>query len=338
MANESLFGEGVRIVNGQFVYPQQVKVRESNGQEVTRIRESMVSTADTKQFFTSGIQQFFMNDPEVLDNGWQQFYTIMKSTNHGEIFPFRNPDRAGTGVHGIVFDEVGELGEIKFNKVVGNEKYVKNVKYGAAIGYSNEWFSDGAMGMIEMVTRDFRQASSDKMAAIHYAAIVAAVTNGVSLSAGVSGVEINHFVNALNDATVIMRRNRRDPRLLLGPPEIENFISVALFTRYGFTNQAAAISRTLAVAATGGEAPVNGRYRLVTTDHLAAGATTSTIYVVEPKRRIMSTDREQLMLGNFQDLLHDAETLVGKFRRGVLVGEGQVIRAITSVPHALPAA
>lgn len=337
MAHEPLFSQGSTFKGGRLVVPQ--KVTESvHGQTVETVRESMISSSDTKQFFTDGVQQFFMNDPEVLDTNWQQFYTVMNSTNHGELMPFRNPDAAGDGVHGIVFEEVGELGEIKFNKTTSNEKYVKNVKYAAAIGYSNEWFSDGSMGLIEMVTRDFRQASHDKLAAIHYAAIVAAVTNGISLSAAIGGTEINDFVNALNSATVTMRRNRRNPSLLLGPPEVENYVAVALFGNYGFMNQAGAVSTSLSQPATGGRAPITGRYSLVTTDHLAAGASTSTIYVIEPKRRLVSTDREQLTLGNFEDLLHDSETLVGKFRRGVIVGEGQVIRAITGVPHNLPVA
>ena len=337
MAHERLFSDGVTMRGGQFVVPKKVKVNEQ-GREVQKVQESMVSTSDTKQFFTSGVQTFFMNDPEVLDSAWMELYSVINSTSHGELFPFRNPDRAGVGVHGVVFDEVGELGEIKYTKTTANEKYVKNVKYAAAIGYSNEWFSDGSFGMIEMVTRDFRQAASDKMAAIHYAGIVAAVSGGVSLSAAVSGTEVNDFVNALNVATVIMRRNRRDPRIILGPPEVENYIAVALFGNYGFQNVGTTLSASLQQPATGGRAPVTGRYRTITTDHLAAGSTTSTVYIIEPKRRLVSTDREQLSLGNFQDLLHDAETLVGKFRRGVLVGEGQVIRAITGVPHALPVA
>ena len=334
MAHEKLFADGVSLVGGQFNVKKKVKVTEQ-GRQVERVVESMISTSDTKQFFTSGIQTFFMNDPEVLDIGWQELYSVISSSNHGELFPFRNPDRAGVGVHGIVFEEVGQLGEIRFNKTTSNEKYVKNIKYAAAIGYSNEWFSDGSMGLIEMVTRDFRQASSDKLAAIHYAGIVAAVTNGVSLSAAMSGTAINGFVNALNDATVIMRRNRRDPRIILAPPELENFLTVALFTNYGFLNQSTT-GTNLSQQIVGGRAPVNGRYRLLTTDQLSAGATTSTAYIIEPKRRLVSTDREGLTLGNFQDLLHDAEALVGKFRRGVLVGEGQCIRAITSIPHALP--
>jgi len=323
MAHEQLFQEGVGISNGQFVVKKGAK-------------ESFFSTSDTKQFFTAGLQMFFMNDAEVLDNGWMEIFTTIPSSSHGELLPFRNPDPAGVGVHGVVFDEVGELGEIKYQKTVANEKYVKNVKYAAAIGYSNEWFSDSSMGLIEMTTRDFRQAASDRMSAIHYAAIVAAVTAGVSLSAASGGAEVNDLVNDVNSATVIMRRNRRDPRIILAPPECENFIDVALRARYGFLNQAAAPTTTINQPATGGVGTVAGRYRVITTDHLAAGATTSTIYLLEPKRRLVSTDREGLSLGNFSDLLHDAESLVGKFRRGVLVGEGQVIRAITAVPHNVP--
>lgn len=330
MAHEKLFKEGVTLRDGRFVIQKQV---EQNGS--VRTQESFVATSDTKQFFTNGLKMFFMNDPEVMDNGWMEIFSVLPSNSHGELFPLRNPDPAGVGVHGVVFDEVGELGEIKYQKTVANEKYVKNVKYAAAIGYSNEWFSDGSMGMIEMVTRDFRQSSSDKMAAIHYAGIVASVTAGTSLSAPSGGAEVNDLINDLNDATVIMRRNRRDPRVILAPPECENFIDVALKTRYGFSNTGA-LSTTLNQPSAGGGGVVSGRYRPVITDHLAAGATTSTVYIIEPKRRLVSTDREQLSLGNFQDLLHDAETLVGKFRRGVLVGEGQVIRAITAVPHDVP--
>lgn len=338
MANEKLFNDNVTIRNGQFVIKKTQEVKEADGSSSMRAQESIISTSDTKQFFTSGISKFFMNEPEVMDNGWQELYSVMPSSNHGELFPFRNPDVAGAGVHGVVFEEIGELGEIRFNKTTANEKYVKNVKYAAAIGYSNEWFSDGAMGMIEMVTRDFRQSASDKMAAIHYAGIVASVTAGTSLSAALAGAEIHDFTNALNSATVIMRRNRRDPRIILGPPETENYITTVLKSMYGFMAQAGAVSNSLNQRAQAGPVPVLGRYRTIFTDHLAAGASTSTVYVIEPKRRLVSTDREQLSLGNFQDLLHDSETLVGKFRRGVLVGEGQVIRALTSVPHSLPVA
>jgi len=336
MAHEKLFADGIKLQGGQFVVPKKIKVSE-RGVETEVIRETMVSTSDTKQFFTQGVSKFFMNDPEVVDNGWQDIFTVMRSTSHGELFPFRNPDRAGQGIHGIVFEEVGELGEIKFSKVTSNEKYVKNVKYGTAIGYSNEWFQDGSMGMIEMTTRDFRQASSDKLASIHYAAIAAAVSSGVSLSAAQSGTELSSFINALDVATVIMRRNRRNPRIILGPPEVENYLSVSLSVKFGFMAQNT-FSGSMSMQSGADRSPTAGRYRLITTDHLAAGTTTSTVYVIEPKNRLMSTDREQLTLGNFQDLLHDAETLVGKFRRGVLVGEGQVIRAITSVPHAIPTA
>lgn len=108
-------------------------------------------------------------------------------------------------------------------------------------------------------------------------------------------------------------------------------------TNFGFMAQNT-FSGSMSMQAAGGRAPVTGRYRLITSDHLSAGTTTSTVYIIEPKRRMVSTDREQLSLGNFKDLIHDSETLVGKFRRGVLVGEGQVIRAITSVPHSIPTA
>jgi hypothetical protein len=337
MAHEQLFADGVRMQGGRFIVPQRTRVQES-GRTVERVQESMVSTSDTKQFFTNGLQMFFMNDPEIMDVGWQELFSVVGSTSHGELFPFRAPDAAGQGVHGIVFEAVGELGEIKYNKVTSDEKYVKNVKYAGALGYSNEWFSDGSLGMIEMATRDFRQSASDRMAAIHYAAIVAAATSGVSLSAAMGGTEVNDWVNALDAANVIMRRNRRLPSVVLGPPEVENFLGVAQFGHYGFQNIGGTQSNSLNENATGGRAPVAGRFKVITTDHLAAGATTSSVYVIEPKRRLISTDREQLSLGNFQDLLHDAETLVGKFRRGVLVGEGQVIRRITAVPHALPVA
>ena len=186
------------------------------------------------------------------------------------------------------------------------------------------------MNLIEMVTQDFRDAANDKMAAIHYAAIVAAVTASVSVTTAQSGATINHFLNDLNDDAVTMRRNRRRPDTLLFAPEHEQFIRTALNVRVGNTvagtNDAGAGNPTSVelVEAT-------RRLNLLVTEHLAAGST----YLIESKKRLISTDRQALRMGRFDDLLHGAETIVGTFRRGILIAEGQVIRARSGASQAL---
>lgn len=313
-----IFQDGVNFRDGQMVVEKDGRVTET------------ITTTDTKSFFTTAVNAFFMQDQPYDDTQWLELFTVINSRSHGELFPFRPPTITDTvtgvgtpaaGSHGIVFEQVGEAGEIKFSKVVSGEKYVKNVKYATAIGYSNEWFSDGSMGLVEMVTQDFRDSAADKMAAIHYGAIVAAVSTGVSVSAAATtdgasdGASSIGLMNALNAATTIMRRNRRMPRFLLTPPENEFVVNSA----------AAAAPAQRPDLATPNKL-VRGLTTIVT-EYLAA----NTVYVVEPKRRLVSTNRLPLTLGNFSDLLTDSEVLVGKFRRGVLVGEGQVIRAISNV-------
>ena len=311
-----IFAPNVRFRNGQLVR------YEEDGVTVQEI----ITTSDTKQFFSTAINQFFMTDNPNDDRQWEQIYTIMPSNSHGELLPFRPPDSASSGSHGIVFEQVGEGGEIKFSRVVSAEKYVKNVKYATAIGYSNEWFSDGQMGLIEMVTQDFRDAAADKLASIHYSAIVAAVTSGISDTTSLSGTgtsNVAKLINTLNSVTATMIRAKRRPSIILSPPECEQLVNLAL-------------KHTVE----GGPLPVvqnsaTGRLTPIITEYLADN---QTIYVIEPKRRLISTDRLPLTLGNFSDLLHDAEALVGKFRRGVLVGEGAVIHAITNVPKTVTSA
>lgn len=323
-----LFADNITFRNGQMVIEEDGEVQE------------IIATSDTKQFFTTAVNEFFMQTDETADTGWQNIFRVVPGRGHGELFPFRPPttvstvspatllaaeDVATSGMHGIVFNEVGEGGEIKFSRVISAEKYVRHVKYATAIGYSNEWFTDGQMSLIEMVTEDFREAANDKMAAIHYGAIVAAVTAGLSSSAAASTGTSNvaKTINALNTATTAMRRAKRRAGILLVPPECEHVARLAL--------------STTGLPQSGGDAvrnEITSRLQIVVSEYIASG----TGYVIEPKRRLISTNRLPLSLGNFQDLLHDAEVMVGKFRRGVLVGEAATIRAITSFPTSVDSA
>jgi len=324
-----IFEPNVTFRNGQMA------VLEEDGVTI----KEMIATSDTKQFFTQSVNTFFMQENPDDDRQWEQIFRVIPGQGHGELLPFRPPDAtttvsgsdvtgagsASVGSHGIVFTEVGELGEIKFSRVTSAEKYVRHVKYGTAIGYSNEWFSDGSMALIQMVTEDFRQASADKMAAIHYGAIVAAVNAGISATAALSSTgtsNVAKIINSLTDACVTMRRAKRRPTIVLAPPECEQPLRLALkMTQGGGTPD---IVQTEMVS----------RLQPIITEYIASG----TVYVIEPFKRLVSTNRLPLSLGNFSDLLHDAEVLVGKFRRGVLVGEGAVIRAITSFPTAVVSA
>lgn len=317
-----LFADNINFRNGQMVIEEDGQVQE------------IIATSDAKQFFTTAVNEFFMQDDTDADTQWEQIFRVVPGRGHGELFPFRPPttittasaasalaaeDEASSGSHGIVFNEVGEGGEIKFSRIVSAEKYVRHVKYATAIGYSNEWFSDGQMSLVEMVTEDFRTAANDKLAAIHYGAIVASATSGLSATtalSGTGGVGVAKIINTLNEVTTVMRRNRRTPSIILCAPENEQPLRVAMNTNG---------------MGTPGNAPQNegtGRLRMIVSDYIAAG----TAYVIEPQKRLISTNRLPLSLGNFQDLLHDSEVLVGKFRRGVLVGEAEVIHAISSMP------
>jgi len=315
-----LFNDNIILRNGQMVIEEDGMVQET------------ITTSDTKQFFTTAVNEFFMQDDDDADNQWQDIFRVIPGRGHGELFPFRPKDatttvtsatlaaatdETSTGSHGIVFNEVGEAGEIKFSRVVSAEKYVKHIKYATAIGYSNEWFSDGQMSLIEMTTEDFRRAANDKMAAIHYGAIVAAASAGLTGSdAATTGTSnVANIINGLNTATTTMQRAKRRPEVLLIAPENEQAVLLAMATT------GVAQGRALMKGAT-------QRLRVIVTEYLAA----NTAYVIEPKRRLISTNRLPLSLGNFQDLLHDSEVLVGKFRRGVLVGEAATIHRLTSVP------
>ena len=328
-----LFKDNVNFRNGQMVIEEDGQVQE------------IIATSDTKQFFTTAVNEFFMQNDDTADTGWQDIFRVIPGRGHGELFPFRPSqtvktltggdapstfnaaeDSASAGAYGIMFTEVGENGEIKFNRVTSAEKYVRHVKYGAAIGYSNEWFTDGQMGLIEMMTEDFRSAANDKLAAIHYGAIVASVSSNLSVSAvlSTSGTSnVAKIINSLNEATTIMRRNRHRPDVLLVPPECEHTARLAMTTTGDLTSGGAAVRNE-----------VTSRMRMIVTEYIPSG----TAYVIESKRRLISTNRLPLSLGNFQDLLHDSEVMVGKFRRGVLVGEASVIRAVTSFPTTVASA
>ena len=295
-----------------------------------------ITTSDTKQFFTTAINTFFMQDDPTADTQWEQLYRVIPGRGHGELLPFRPPDSTTTvdgatggggnaveatqsGSHGIVFNEVGEGGEIKFSRVVSAEKYVKHVKYGTAIGYSNEWFSDGSMGLIEMVTEDFREAANDRMAAIHYGAIAAAVNAGISTNTALSGTGTSRtaqVINTLNDITSRMRRAKRRPDFFVIAPENEQIVRLAM----RITADGGPVSAV--------QNEFTARLTPVVTEYMASGQG----YVLESKRRLISTNRLPLSLGNFEDLLRDSEVLVGKFRRGVLVGEGAVINGFSGIP------
>jgi len=325
-----LFADNINFRNGSMV------VEEESGEV-----QEIIATSDTKQFFTTAVNEFFMQTDEEADRQWQEIFRVVPGKGHGELFPFRPPttvttvnatatsllnaeDQQSSGMHGIVFNEVGEGGEIKFSKTTSAEKYVRHIKYATAIGYSNEWFSDGQMALIEMVTEDFRDAANDKLAAIHYGAIHASYSAGLSAStAATTGTSnVAKVINALNSVTTTMRRDKRRPGILLVPPECEEVAMLALRTT-GEVGGGGAIRNE----ATRGLKPI-------VTEYMASG----TGFVIEPKRRLISTNREALSLGNFQDLLHDSEVLVGKFRRGVLVGEAAVIHAITSFPTTVDSA
>lgn len=321
-----IFADNVTFRNGEMVI-------EENGQV-----QEIITTSDTKQFFTTTVNEFFMQDDEDSDRQWEEIFRVIPGKGHGELFPFRPKDQVtqvagtsylaaadetSTGSHGIVFSEVGEAGEIKFSRVVSAEKYVKHIKYATAIGYSNEWFSDGQMALVEMVTEDFRRAANDKLAAIHYGAIVAAVDSGLSSSTSFSATPSTEGVlNGLNTVVSAMRRAKRRPEIFLIAPENEQVVQVALKLAHGGGSPMLAQNQMVS------------RLRVMVSEYITSGAG----YIIEPKRRLISTNRLPLSLGNFQDLLHDSEVLVGKFRRGVLVGEAAAIYGATSIGTSLVAA
>lgn len=314
-----IFADTIRMKHGRFILPRN---RESGevvadvaemqaAEEAGVLVEEMVATTDTKEFFTVGINDFFLQDDPQADEQWRQLFTEIPSTKSGELFPFRDPSKAGEGSHGIRFEEVGEGGEIKFSTVTSKEKFIKAVKYATALGYSNEWFEDGDLGLIEMTTEDFRRAANDKLATIHYGVITTAIALGVAKSAPVGGTTLDDFIAAINSAVSIMRRNRFEPDWIVGAPEQEDIILQALHDVYR--------DRTLTES--------SRRLQPLITDFFPAG----TVALVQSRRRLVSVRRLDLMLGSFQDLLHDAETLVGKFRRGAALGDGRAVRGITGL-------
>ena len=288
-----LFKDNINFRNGQMVIEEDGQVQE------------IITTSDAKQFFSTAVNEFFMQDDDSADTQWQDIFRVVPGRGHGELFPFRPPTAVGTvsaatslaaedetanGSHGIVFNEVGEGGEIKFSRIVSAEKYVRHVKYATAIG-----------------------------------AIVASVNAGLSASTALSGTgggDVAKLVNTLNDVTTTMRRARRQPGIVLCAPENEQPLRIALNTQ--------------GIQSSGNppQTEATSRLKLIVSEYVADG----TAYVIEPKKRLISTNRLPLSLGNFQDLLHDSEVLVGKFRRGVLVGEAAVIHAITSMPSTVVSA
>ena len=201
----------IGMKHGRFILP----VNKNTGKYITDIQEmnrarregvlvqEMITTSDTKEFFTTGINEFLMKQPDDADMQWKMLFSEIPSKGAGELFPFRDTDVAGAGSHGIVFQEVGEGGEIKYSTVVSDEKYIKNIKYGTALKYSSEWMEDGSLGLIEMYTRDFRDAAWDKLAAIHYGIITNAVATGVSHSAAVGGATLDDFITSINAASAL---------------------------------------------------------------------------------------------------------------------------------------
>ena len=314
-----IFTDGVRMKKGRFILPKDRRtgrvladLAEIAGCEAEgELVQEMVTTSDTKEFFTQAVNDFLMRQDAEADTQWDQLFTTIPSTSAGELFPFRDQDAAGLGVHGIRFEEVGEGGEIKFSTVVSNEKFVKAVKYATALGYSNEWFEDGSLGLVQMATEDFRRAAADKLATIHYGVIIQAVATGISKSAAVGGSSLDDFVTAINSAVAIMWRNKYRPDTIMASPEQEDIVLQALHDVY----------RDMKPTETA------QRLKPLVTEYVAPG----TVYLVKGKSRLVSVRRLELTLGKFQDLLHDAETLVGKFRRGAALLDGRAVRAITGL-------
>lgn len=314
-----IFQDNIRMQNGRFRIPRNRSTREVvvDVAEMNRLDEEgdlvfeTVSTTDTKEFFRDGINDAFLREDAEDDVQWQQLFRSVPSTKSGELFPLREREVVGQGSHGIVFKEVGELGEIKFSTVKSGEVFVAAKKYATAIGYSNEWFEDGDLGMVEMVTEDFRKAAADKLAAIHYGILTQAISLGIAKSAAVGGTTLDDFITAINSAVAIMRRNRYEPNFIVGAPEQEDIILQAMHDVYR--------DRTLTES--------SRRMRPIITDFFPAG----TVALVRAGDRLVTVDRLGLTLGTFQDLLHDAETLVGKFRRGAAMLDGRCTRGITGL-------
>jgi len=314
-----IFKPTLIMKNGRFYFPKNkntnkiiVNIQEMKQAELegVLIREQ-ITTSDTAEFFTQGINKFFLKIPEEADMNWKELFTEIPSKGSGELFPFRDPDVAAGGSHGIIFLQVGEGGEIQFSTVTSGEKYIPNRKWATALPYTSEWIEDGNLGLIEMVTKDFRDSAFDRLAAIHYGIIVGSITSGISRSAAVSGATLDDFIASINAATAIMMRNGCDPTHICGAPEQEAVILHALNDVY--RNEKLTDSAK--------------RLTPLITKHFVAG----TVYLVQKKRYLISTNRYDLKLDRFKDLLHDAETLVGKFRRGAANVYGNCLRAITGI-------
>lgn len=314
-----IFQDFIEIKNGRIIAPKNAVT----GKWVSDIREmdslekkgqvvmEMITTSDTRHFFTTAINDYFMKDDENADMQWEQLFYTMDSKGSGELFPHRNPSTAGSGSHGITFSEVKEGGEIGFSTVESDEKFIKNRKWATAVGFSNEWFEDGSMGLIEMTTKDFKDSANDRMAEIHYGIIIDAVVSGLSHSMPVGGTSLDDLIAAINATVAIMQRNKCRPNYICCAPEQEDVVEHALHDVYRDDTITKSAKRLTALS----------------TEHFGAG----TLYVVQAKRWLVSTNRLSLTLGTFQDLLHDSETLVGKFRRGAMLGNGRAVRAITGL-------
>ena len=314
-----IFDDSLKFQQGRLCVMEQV---ERDSIAVDQVKEIM-TVADTKEFFLRGVNAFLADPEAPADTLWQQIFREVPSTRPGETFPFRTPTSAGSGSHGIVFKRVGENGEIEFSRTSSTHRYVPAIKYATAFGYSNEWFEDGSMNLIEMVTEDFRDAANDRMAAIHYAAI----TSWGGTTTAVGGTTINDFINTLNARSVVMKRARRRPSIFLGAPEQEMFVRTAMSVR---------VANTQAGTAGDTNAPVPteaiSRTTPLFTEHLASG----TGYLIEPRRRMISVNRQGLRVGRMNDLLHDGEVVAATIRRGVLIAESEVIEAISGIPATLP--
>ena len=79
-----LFKDNINFRNGQMVIEEDGQVQE------------IITTSDAKQFFSTAVNEFFMQDDAAADTQWQDIFRVVPGRGHGELFPFRPPSTVDT--------------------------------------------------------------------------------------------------------------------------------------------------------------------------------------------------------------------------------------------------
>lgn len=258
----------------------------------------------------------FQNLP-TFDNGWQMIFDEIDFRSSR-----RNSFRLVDVDDSLQFNRIYAPGEkAKIYQMNGSQVTVNFNQYAGGLGWSRLLIDDEEYWTIDNTTNSFRNVYFEFIASLHYT-LIETTTNLTAwalhpdgVATGTVGYRAGRDAETINQAAIAILNAVDGKGYNNATPTWANFVILAPFELRKRIREAMSYRLQPFVES---EPRMDFSFTLVTTAMLSA---TDVYYVILPKNKIISANRQDLTIFDSFDMLSYTDTMVGWFRRGLTIAD-----------------